>query len=218
MRRLLLTATLLGLVLGASHVGAEAQTGYTAASLYNLGNSFARAGRPGLAVLNYERARLLAPDDADIEANLRAVREAARLPNDPPGWFRHALTAADAVAIAWLGVIGVLLFGGGLLATRLRWGHRAMGGAAVVVGGALIGLTCANVMLLWPKLHEAVVLTQATPARVSPVPMGETLFVLPEAETVRMTARHEGFVLIRTRTGRAGWVANADLAAVIPGN
>ena len=33
-------------------------------------NSYARAGKPGLAVLNYERAALLAPDDPDINANL----------------------------------------------------------------------------------------------------------------------------------------------------
>src|SRR5271154_2724545 len=54
--------------------------GYSAAALYNLGNAYARTGKPGLAVLNYERARLLEPNDPDINANLRHVREAAGLP------------------------------------------------------------------------------------------------------------------------------------------
>jgi len=31
--------------------------------LYNLANAYARAGKPGLAVLNYERAKLLEPND-----------------------------------------------------------------------------------------------------------------------------------------------------------
>src|ERR1700688_1343375 len=61
---------------------APAPEGYSAPALYNLANSFARAGKPGLAVLNYERARLLDPKDLDIEANLRHVREASGQPAD----------------------------------------------------------------------------------------------------------------------------------------
>jgi len=52
---------------------------------------------------------------------------------------------------------------------------------------------------LWPRIHEAVVLVNQTPARVSPVPMGAAAFVLSEAETVAMIARHEDFILKRTR-------------------
>src|ERR1039458_6525015 len=31
--------------------------GYSAATLYNLANAYARSGKPGFAILNYERAR-----------------------------------------------------------------------------------------------------------------------------------------------------------------
>jgi hypothetical protein len=65
-------------------------------------------------------------------------------------------------------------------------------------------------------MHEAVVLVNQTPARVSPVPMGDTAFILPEAETVSVTAEHEDFILIRTRAGLSGWVARANLGAVVP--
>jgi hypothetical protein len=77
-------------------------------------------------------------------------------------------------------------------------------------------MTVSNAMLLWPRTHEAVVLIDQTPARVSPVPMGDTAFELREAETVTMTAEHEDFVLIRTRGGLSGWVARANLGAVVP--
>jgi SH3-like domain-containing protein len=46
--------------------------------------------------------------------------------------------------------------------------------------------------------------------------MGDTAFVLPEAETVTVTAEHEDFILIRTRNGLSGWVARANLGAVVP--
>src|SRR3982074_279247 len=45
-----------------------AQPGYSAPALYNLANAYARAGKPGLAVLNYERAKLLDPSDPDVAA------------------------------------------------------------------------------------------------------------------------------------------------------
>jgi len=86
----------------------------------------------------------------------------------------------------------------------------------MIAGAVLAGFTLSNGLVLWPKLHEAVILTAATPARASPVPMGDPLFVLPEAETVRITAEHDDFVLVRTRAGRAGWVSRANLAPVVP--
>lgn len=66
--------------LAAPSVAAPTGSGYTAAALYNAANSYARAGKAGMAILYYERARLLAPNDSDIEANLRYVRASSRLP------------------------------------------------------------------------------------------------------------------------------------------
>jgi hypothetical protein len=79
-----------------------------------------------------------------------------------------------------------------------------------------MALTVCNGVVLWPALNAAVVLINASPVRVSPVPMGDPLFVLPEAETVRITAEHDEYVLVQTRSGRSGWMARANLATVVP--
>ena len=192
------------------------QRRYSADGLYNLANSYARAGKPGLAVLNYERAALLAPGDADINANLEFVRASAHVSGEPRSRFARVAQAVGPTLAAWLGVLGIALVGAGLLARkmtpRFRWARVSW----VVVGIALIALTVSSATLLWPRMRAAVILVNQTPARVSPVPMGDTAFVLPEAETVTMTAEHEDFVLIRTRGGNSGWVARANLGAVVP--
>ena len=213
-----LTAFVAGLALMSYLPGvAQAEApGYSAAGLYNLANSYARAGKPGMAVLNYERAGLLAPDDPDIEANLRFVRRSSHLPSEPSNWFERSVSVADPTLVSWAGVIGLLIAGASVVAERSYPRHRRMRRAGMVLGIALVGLTVCNGAVLWPKLHEAIVITSATPVRVSPVPMGDPLFVLPEAESVRMTMEHEGFVLIQTREGRTGWVARANLAPVVP--
>jgi hypothetical protein len=192
------------------------QPQYSADGLYNLANAYARAGKPGLAVLNYERAALLAPDDTDIIANLEYVRASAHVPTEPRTRLARIIQAANPTLAAWIGVLGIALVGVGLLASKLGSRFQWLRAGIIPLGVALIALTVSNAMLLWPRMHAAVVLIDQTPARVSPVPMGDATFVLREAETVRMTAAHEDFILIRTRGGLSGWVARANLGAVVP--
>ena len=81
---------------GAAAVPTQPSGSYSAALLFNLGNSYARDGNAGLAVLNYERARLLAPDDPDLRANLRYVRSSAGLPSSHGDWFERLTAIASA--------------------------------------------------------------------------------------------------------------------------
>ncbi|HNX55205.1 MAG TPA: tetratricopeptide repeat protein, partial [Prolixibacteraceae bacterium] len=42
---------------------------------FNLGNAYYKTGQYTLAILNYERAKLLAPDDEDITFNLQVTNQ-----------------------------------------------------------------------------------------------------------------------------------------------
>ncbi len=194
----------------------ESTPALSAASLYNAGNAYARAGKPGLAVLNFERARMLAPADADIAANLATVRRSAHLSASSPSRMERLLLLASPDFFAWLGVLGVLVAGAGSVALvgARRW--RGVAVAAVVVGGSGAAICVANLILWWPTLHAAVIITPDTPVRVAPAPMGDSLFALHEAEVVGIDAEHEGFLLVRTSSGRSGWVAVANLARIVP--
>jgi hypothetical protein len=205
------------LLLMASLAHAEpAREGYSAADLYNTANSYARAGKPAMAVLNYKRAALLAPGDPDIEANLRFVRQSARLPVDGSNWFERSFGSVDPVLGSWAALAALTLLGAGVLLGRPQAKFRFARRAAMFIGVIVLLAMAANAIMVWPKLKEAVILTAATPMRATPVPMGDALAELPEAETVRIMAMHEGFVLVRTRAGKTGWVADANIAAVVP--
>jgi hypothetical protein len=191
-------------------------TGYSAAGLYNLANSYARAGKPGLAVLNYERAALLAPNDKDIQSNLNVVRASVHLPPQAGSRVDQVVRLVDPDSVAWIGVLGIIVAGASLLAAKVSPRLPALRFAGVALGITALGFSTCNALVQWPKLHEAVVIVQETPLRVSPVPMGDPLQQLNEAEIVTITAEHEDFVLVRTATGRSGWVARADVADVVP--
>jgi hypothetical protein len=206
-----------GLALWAGQAFAQpSQPSYSADGFYNLANSYARAGKPGLAVLSYERAALLAPDDPDINANLAFVRASAHIPMKTQSRFARIGRATNPTSAAWLGVIGLALVGIGLVAIKVARRFLWIPWGSILLGVALIAVTASNAMLLWPRMHEAVVLIDQTPARVSPAPMADTAFVMREAESVTMTAEHEDFILIRTGSGLSGWVARANLGAVVP--
>jgi hypothetical protein len=193
-----------------------AMSGYSAAALFNQANSDARSGKTGPAILNYERALLLAPNDADVAANLHFVRAKAGLPDAPENWFARGLAFARPNTLAWLGCFGVMLAGMSLLLVRVH-PQRRLVFRSLTVGGALFFATAiSSAITTWPKMNEAVVVTSETPARITPISYAEAAFKLLAGETVTVCAEHQGFALVQTSTGRSGWVARADLSRVVP--
>jgi hypothetical protein len=203
------------LMLSAGAWSSSSLPGYDAAQLYNLGNAYARAGQPGLAVLSYERARLLTPTDEDIEINLRRVREAAHVLPEPRGALEF-LRLPGPLDVAALALVGLLAAGLSAIAWRRRSKWPRLLAAGAVLGAGLIGWAAFNAGLVWPKLHSAVVIAANAPVRAAPAPLGDALFALPAAETVDITAEHEDFVLIKTLQGRAGWMPRAAVALIVP--
>jgi hypothetical protein len=204
---------------GASHAvsaQAAAHSAYSSSSLYNLGNAYARAGMPGMAVLNYERATLLDPVDPDIRANLQHVRETAGLPAEPRSVVDRLATLASPHTLSWVGLGGLLVAGLSLLVSRVTERHRIALGTTAFLAILLCGVTVCSAIATWPLLHGAVVLTAAAPVRVSPVPMGEPLFTVREAEIVTTSAHHDSYVLIQTHSGRRGWMSSENLAMIAP--
>jgi len=190
--------------------------GYSAAALYNSANTYARAGKPGLAVLLYERAKLLDPTDPDIEANLNRVRQSAALPPQSSSVLTRLAHAIPPKAVAWLGFVGLLIAGASLLSRELVPKHGGKLLAAALVGLCLLGITLSCAFVVWPTLHEAVVVGHSVPVRVSPTLIEEPLFVLPEADIVSVSAEHDGFMLVRNSAGRTGWAPDANLALIVP--
>ena len=69
--------------------------------LFNLANAYYHDGNLGLAILNYERAQLLAPGDSDIAFNLHLARAKAGLPDRPKVWFDRAARFFSLDTLSW---------------------------------------------------------------------------------------------------------------------
>jgi len=193
-----------------------ATNGYSSAALFNQANAFARDGKTGLAVLDYERAQLLAPNDADIAANLHFVRSKAGLPDASESWFTRSLTCVRPNTLAWLGSFGLALAGLSLLLVRLHPQRRVAFSSLALVGSLLVLTAIGSAITIWPRVNEAVVLAHDAPAWNSPVRVAEPVFKLREGEAVIVRAEHQDFALVKTSAGHSCWVARADLTRVVP--
>jgi len=192
------------------------ERGYSAPVLFNLGNAWFKAGQPGRAVLNYERALRFAPGDAAIQTNLRWVRQHIGLAaQDDPFWKKAArVWSLDTLAwtLVWsTAIICAVVLAGRLLPTFPRWLRQGCAGLAML--GAAIAVV--GLALAWPARDRAVVLAAKTEARIAPAAAAGELFQLPAGTIVRAGQSHQGYTLIHLRDGRSGWVKSAAVERVI---
>jgi hypothetical protein len=103
-----------------------------------------------------------------------------------------------------------------MLLMRVYPGRRRIFRSLAFVGAMPVAVAIASAITLWPRLNAAVILAREAPAFTSPVTVAEPAFELREGETVTVRAEHQGFALVQTLAGRAGWVARANLSLVVP--
>ena len=92
-----------------------AQNGYSAPVLFDLGNSYYREGNLPQAILAYQRAQWLAPNDPDIAANLRLAQQQAGLTFAETHWYEKLGQALSASGWAWIACGGWTLLCASLL-------------------------------------------------------------------------------------------------------
>jgi len=192
---------------------ANAQSRFSAPALFNQANSAQREDRLGPAILGYERARFLSPNDPSIKQNLRIAREKAAV-NAPaiPLWQRP---------VHWLGfdgwaVIGscalligcALFFGIQYLPRRAARWICAGCGTALLIAATAVGLR-------WNELDRGVIQNAQTKAHIAPAADAQSTFELKAGEIVTSQREYGDFVLVRTLDQRSGWVSKSDVERVI---
>jgi tetratricopeptide (TPR) repeat protein len=187
------------------------------AKLFNAGNACLRAGRIGEAILNYERASLLAPQDPDIAANLKLARSKAGLWNvEPPALERLAHKAAlqtwATIAATALATIAASL----PLALVVPLG-RPLWLSLRAAAGLALAIALAAIVIGWSDLNRAVTIAKEAVAHVAPAPAAGTVFHLREGEAVLISRALGDFLLVRDRDGQQGWVKAGEVAPIVPG-
>jgi hypothetical protein len=179
---------------------------------YDLGNSYLKKGTLGPAILWYERAAELIPDDPDLQFNLSYARSLVKDENEEtpsPVW--HVLffwkDLFSLAALQWTGIVLNALF-------WLLLGLKRVFRKAFVRRACYAVLLCSLLVLGtagWRMVEKAccplaVILPAEVPVRSGFSPESTTLFVLHGGTKVAVEKRREGFLQIQFAKDKIGWI------------
>ncbi len=180
--------------------------GVSASLLFNLANSYAQAGESGRAILNYERARRLAPSDSDIKGNLENVRKEKGLFQEEQSIDQRFVTFLELNQWTGLAVIAFVLFAAVLL-LPLPFGLTRT--SRYTAAAFFLFLTAAGItgsVGQYRHWNDGVVIIPDARLRVSPFASAASIGTIQEGRLVRPGKLHGNYFLVEDETGRSGWL------------
>lgn len=192
---------------------------------FNLGNAYYQAGQRGKAILNYERALRLNPNDEATRHNLRIARAALpeRYEQLPQLFFLDwrdgfvRLLPVDGWAITLVVLVIALALCAGLFFV-LR--NRVLKKSVFVIGLVLLVSLFLSIYATNRQYHfhhvrqEAIVMNPRVTAKSAPGDRGIDVFVIHEGVKVVIQAELMGWYEVRLPNGNVGWI-NSETIEII---
>lgn len=194
------------------------QTGVESAELYfNLGNAYFKSNNIPSAILYYEKAKKLKPNDEDINFNLNVANTQIVDKIEPvpelflKQWWRSIYNIFNADTWAIIGVMGFILFFV-LLAFYLLSKYIVIRKSAFYAGLIVLLLTLFTFTIAFEKYNilkhqkEAIVFVPTITVKSSPNQNSVDLFVIHEGAKVKILETVGNWNEIKIANGSVGWL------------
>lgn len=184
---------------------------------FNLGNAYYKTGQYTLAILNYERAKLLAPDDEDINFNLQvANQKVVDSIQELPGifvvrWWNSLVNSQTTDGWAILSILSFVIFltmMGFYFFAKTSEVKRITfwSGCFLIVFTIFSWSSAAKQKSRLVNHSEAIVMQPTVTVKSSPSETGTNLFVVHEGLKVKITDKLGDWVEIKLADGNKGWL------------
>lgn len=194
------------------------EAGQQAPELYfNLGNAYYQTGDFAHAILNYERAKKLAPDDEDIAVNLKFANQKTedKIEAAPEMFLvelqRKIVSLMNESSWALLCILFFVL-GLALLAIFISSRNTAVKKAGFYLGAASLALFItlffiAKYSYSVSRSHDEAIVTGASVTVLgSPSESSTKLFILHKGSKVVVTEENNGWLEVKIANGNVGWI------------
>lgn len=192
---------------------------------YNLGNAYFKNGELPKAILNYEKAALLDPNDSDIQHNLNFAysNQPDNIEHLAPGFLPrvfqslYRLFSVDTWAI--LGIIFLILFCVAisifLFAQRLSYRRIAL---STIICSFILGTTavsCAQSRHAELTSHEyAIVIEPTTSIKTEPIITATDLATIHGGIKVKIVNEAFGWLKVQLGNGKEGWILAQNIERI----
>jgi tetratricopeptide (TPR) repeat protein len=202
------------------------QDGMESSVLYfNLGNAYYKTNNIGKAILNYERAKKLDPNDEDVLTNLKLANQKIedKIESAPQlflsQWENGIIDAMSEKqwSITLIIIITIAL---GLLAVYLFSSHKGFrqlgffGGAFLAVISVLIFFMAKSKYNSTINSASAIIDDASVTVTASPSEKGTRLFILHEGTKVNILEMEADWSEIRIANGNVGWIKTSALEKI----
>ena len=188
----------------------------TSGAFQNLGNAEWQRGRPGYAIVAWERALWVNPRNVEAQNDLRFARKTAQLESPTMALYEVVSSWLPASWWAWLAgtslwvAIGAVMLPVWLRTRRTTW-HQ---------GVAAMGLTIFLLSVpahfgIMSRARQAFVLQKDTALRLTPTAEAQAITRLSAGEPARFIKARGNYVMVRTSRG-IGWLNRDDLGWINP--
>ncbi len=202
--------------------------GYRSPELYyNLGNAYFKIHKPGKAILNYERALLIANTESrsDITFNLELARKS--LPDEievlPPfflkRWKRNLNRLASskswsivALILFWLSIGGFVVWLKGKSREQKKIGFVV--GMCVLILSVLPFLIAIDSSQTERNSGLAVIMSNEVDLRSAPDEVSNSVFILHEGTSVELLDQIGDWYKVKLLNGEQGWLPKKALEKV----
>lgn len=202
------------------------KNGYESSALYyNLGNAYFKSNNIPAAILNYERAKRLAPHDEDIAynlklANLRVIDKIEPVPQlffvewwngfvhffSVDGWSKLLIVSLWCMTLA---------FAAFFLMRRLSFRKISLGW--IVVSIALTVLSLVSIRQGYQQLYHqenAIIFSSSVSVKSAPDEQSTDLFVLHEGVRVEVLDSVGNWRKVRLSDGKVGWLLTDTMKTI----
>ncbi len=200
--------------------------GYESAELYyNLGNAYYKSNKIPYAILNYERAKKLNPQDEDIDFNLRLANTHVvdKIDNIPEfflsSWWKNfmRLLSSNTWGVISMGLFVISLAGFVvffLSQVPLARQFSFWIGVLLLIGSAISFNFSRKQYWVAENEPDAIVLTPSITVKSSPSDGGTDLFLIHEGLKVKVTDKLGDWREIKLSDGNEGWIKETDLIII----
>jgi tetratricopeptide (TPR) repeat protein len=195
--------------------------GFESGNLYfNLGNSYFKKGELGRAVLNYERAKRLIPDDSDLKSNYNYAL--SKIEN-------ASLQVTSQVNEKIMGIFSKLTLNGlTILVSAVYAGIILILTASIFIQAVrryrIIGISILSLVLisgafsLYSRVsvldNEAIVISKNAEAKYEPLDNATTHFTLYEGMKVYVHESKKSWSKVERFDGKTGWIMNSSMEKI----
>jgi len=192
---------------------------------YNIGNAYYKNNDVASAILYFEKAKKLLPNDEDIIYNLNIANSMIvdKIEKVPELFYKqwwnyiYNIMGADAWTVFALISFSMLVVTIGLFVVSKKRGNRKL---SFYIGVLFLIITIASSSLAYQKYYtgiehkEAIVFTSSITVKSSPTQNSVDLFVIHEGTKVRIIDRIDNWVEIKIQNGSTGWLPKKSVEEI----